>query len=162
MDSNHDSRSSVRLAQHPTEQVAAYCATFATGSGELLDHHYEADALLVPRPGHPVRVRIGSPPTGTCSGWACPSRRMRAGSTSPGTSPSSSSTGPSEAPARRPARWTSAVPPPTSRAAEPTDCGGMSSTIRSGPRELAGQLGSSAMTESPFLHATRVAYDRIA
>ena|SRR2546421_1145130 len=54
MDSNHDSRSSVRLAQHPTEQVAAYCATFATGSGELLDHHYEADALLVPRPGHPV------------------------------------------------------------------------------------------------------------
>jgi ketosteroid isomerase-like protein len=54
MTDNHAIRSTVRLAEDPTDQVAAYCATFARGSAELLDHHYEAGAVLVPRPGHPV------------------------------------------------------------------------------------------------------------
>ena len=42
------------LADEPGGLVAAYCATFATGTGELLDHHYEPDAVLVPRPGSPM------------------------------------------------------------------------------------------------------------
>ncbi len=46
--------SSVRLADDPTDHVPAYCATFASGSGDLLDLHYEPDAVLVPRPGHPL------------------------------------------------------------------------------------------------------------
>jgi ketosteroid isomerase-like protein len=50
----HNLRSRVRLAEDPTDHVAAYCATFATGSGERLDHHYEPGAVLVPRPGHPL------------------------------------------------------------------------------------------------------------
>jgi len=54
MTDNHDFRFDVRLAEDPADQVAAYGATFATGSGELLDRHYEAGAVLVPRPGHPV------------------------------------------------------------------------------------------------------------
>jgi ketosteroid isomerase-like protein len=51
---DHDFHPDVRLADDPTDHVGAYCATFATRSGELLDHHYEAGAVLVPRPGHPV------------------------------------------------------------------------------------------------------------
>jgi ketosteroid isomerase-like protein len=46
--------SGVRLAEDPIDHVAAYCATFAKGSAELLDLHYEADAVLVPRPGYPL------------------------------------------------------------------------------------------------------------
>jgi len=34
--------------------VASDHAAFATGSAELLDRHYEPDALLVPKPGHPL------------------------------------------------------------------------------------------------------------
>jgi ketosteroid isomerase-like protein len=34
--------------------VEDYCATFARGSGELLDRLYEPGAVLVPRPGHPL------------------------------------------------------------------------------------------------------------
>lgn len=51
MTDDHASRFPVRLATDPAEHVAAYCATFAAGSGELLDRHYEADAVLVPQPG---------------------------------------------------------------------------------------------------------------
>ena len=54
MTGHPDFRSTVRLAEAPTDHVAAYCATFAGGSGELLDHHYEAGAVLVPRPGQPL------------------------------------------------------------------------------------------------------------
>jgi len=54
MTDHRDSHASVRLAEEPTDQVAAYCATFAKGSGELLDRHYEAGAVLVPRPGQPL------------------------------------------------------------------------------------------------------------
>ena len=54
MADTHDLRPGVRLADDATDLVAAYCATFATGSGELLDQHYEPDAVLVPRPGHEV------------------------------------------------------------------------------------------------------------
>jgi ketosteroid isomerase-like protein len=50
----HDPGSNVQLPDDPAGVVAAYCATFATGSGELLDHHYEPGAVLVPHPGHPV------------------------------------------------------------------------------------------------------------
>jgi ketosteroid isomerase-like protein len=63
MTDHHDFPSSVRLADNAADQVAAYCATFARGSGELLDRHYEAGAVLVPRPGHPVtgvQHRIGA------------------------------------------------------------------------------------------------------
>jgi ketosteroid isomerase-like protein len=45
----------VRLAEDPTNHVAAYCETFARRSGELLDRHYEADANHVPPPRHPLR-----------------------------------------------------------------------------------------------------------
>jgi ketosteroid isomerase-like protein len=54
MATNHDLPPDVRLAEDPADHVGAYCATFATGSGELLDHHYEAGAVLVPRPGQPL------------------------------------------------------------------------------------------------------------
>jgi len=43
-----------QLAEDPNDHVSAYCATFAKQSGELLDLHYEPDAVLVPRPGHPL------------------------------------------------------------------------------------------------------------
>src|SRR2546429_8422249 len=55
--------SGVRLAEDPTDHVAAYCATFAKDSAELLNLHYEADAVLVPQPGHPVtgaKNRLGA------------------------------------------------------------------------------------------------------
>jgi ketosteroid isomerase-like protein len=54
MATNHDFRSGVRLAVDPTDHVPAYCATFARGSGALLDQHYEPDAVIVPSPGQPV------------------------------------------------------------------------------------------------------------
>lgn len=38
----------------PSEHVADYCAAFAEGSGALLDRLYEPDAVIVPRPGHPL------------------------------------------------------------------------------------------------------------
>jgi ketosteroid isomerase-like protein len=37
-----------------TDLSARYCAAFAKGSGPLLDHLYEPDAVLVPRPGTPL------------------------------------------------------------------------------------------------------------
>jgi ketosteroid isomerase-like protein len=46
--------SGVRLAEDPTDLVTAYCATFAKDSAELLNRHYEADAVLVPQPGNPL------------------------------------------------------------------------------------------------------------
>lgn len=42
------------LADNPSDHVATYSATFARGSAEQLDRHYEPDAVLVPRPGCPV------------------------------------------------------------------------------------------------------------
>jgi ketosteroid isomerase-like protein len=54
MTSSHAAPRSVRLATDPAEHVAAYCATFESGSGELLDQHYEPGAVLVPRPGVPL------------------------------------------------------------------------------------------------------------
>jgi len=44
----------VRLATEAADHVPAYCRTFARGSGELLDRHYEPGAVLVPRPGYPM------------------------------------------------------------------------------------------------------------
>lgn len=54
MTDHRDFHATVRLPEDPADQVAAYRATFASGSGELLDHHYETGAVLVPQPGHPV------------------------------------------------------------------------------------------------------------
>lgn len=54
MTDQHATHRAVRLAEDPTEHVAAYIATFADGSGELLDRHYEPEAVLVPRPGNPM------------------------------------------------------------------------------------------------------------
>ncbi|HEY3034649.1 MAG TPA: DUF4440 domain-containing protein [Streptosporangiaceae bacterium] len=54
MVNNDNFRPHARLAQNADDHVPAYLETFALGSGALLDHHYEADAVLVPRPGHPV------------------------------------------------------------------------------------------------------------
>jgi hypothetical protein len=47
------------LPQDPRDQAAAYCATFALGSAERLDHHYEPDAILAARrgPRPPARLR---------------------------------------------------------------------------------------------------------
>jgi ketosteroid isomerase-like protein len=49
-----DANASVHLPDDPADHVAAYLATFTRRSGHLLDHHYEPDAVLVPRPGAPV------------------------------------------------------------------------------------------------------------
>src|SRR5918997_1342436 len=54
MTDQHASHRAAPLAKDPAEHVAAYITTFASGSGELLDMHYEPGAVLVPRPGHPV------------------------------------------------------------------------------------------------------------
>ena len=54
MTDQHASHHAVRLAEDPAEHVAAYVATFAGGSGELLDRHYEPQAVLLPRPGQPI------------------------------------------------------------------------------------------------------------
>jgi len=51
---SHRPQSSVRLAEHLADHVAAYRTTFARGAGELLDQHYESGAVLVPRPGLPL------------------------------------------------------------------------------------------------------------
>ncbi|MCP2259973.1 Ketosteroid isomerase homolog [Streptoalloteichus tenebrarius] len=45
---------SVPLTTDPAQHPAAFAAAFATGRGDLLDQVYEPDAVLVPRPGHPV------------------------------------------------------------------------------------------------------------
>jgi len=42
-------------ARRAENLVLAYRTTFASGSGTLLDELYEAPAILVPRPGHPLR-----------------------------------------------------------------------------------------------------------
>jgi len=54
MTDQHASHHADRLAEDPAGHVAAYIATFAGGSGELLDMHYEPGAVLVPRPGSPM------------------------------------------------------------------------------------------------------------
>lgn len=63
MTSSADLPPTARLAEDPADQVAAYGDTFARGSADLLDQHYEAGAVLVPRPGHPLSdapLRIGA------------------------------------------------------------------------------------------------------
>jgi ketosteroid isomerase-like protein len=54
MTDQHLPRHAVPLANDPAGHVAAYLATFTGGSGELLDRHYEPDAVLVARPGLPM------------------------------------------------------------------------------------------------------------
>ena len=43
------------LAEDIHDHVSAYSTTFASGSGTLLDQHYEEHAVLVPKPGQTLQ-----------------------------------------------------------------------------------------------------------
>ena len=80
-DHAHDSR--VSLADDPNDHVAAYIAAFNTGSAEALDEVYEANAVVFPRPGHPMAgsetppLSAPSAPTGTRRSVSTIPRLMR-------------------------------------------------------------------------------------
>jgi ketosteroid isomerase-like protein len=50
MADNHESQLAAELADH----IRAFTAAFRTGSAERLDHLYEEQGVLIPRPGYPV------------------------------------------------------------------------------------------------------------
>src|SRR4051794_15528204 len=54
MANNHVPQPAPPFTAELADHVAAFAAVFRTGSAERLDGLYEADGLLVPKPGHPV------------------------------------------------------------------------------------------------------------